>query len=262
MGTRKGKNQQLIEAELKLKAEQNADQAKMRDPQNSLKSAKASDQSSANAMNAAVNQDVKAQEKQAAEEAAASRQTGEAQDKVDELQADIKSEKNAKIEAKRFADEKEAEIERRSEERYQKKMATRQRQSVVTVPTANDADNFRDCCVKIYKAIEKINRLKNGLCGGTEKDVKIWLEMLKPVKDRAKSFSKKSPNITVPTGRRNWHSFNLICGDDDRENRIYRNEFIGACMQLVEASVYLPDDWLGSKWIDYTKAILKELQKH
>lgn len=261
MGTRSGKTQRVKAAELKLKAAQKFDQDKMRNPNNPLKSARSSDQSRANSMNTAVKADVKEQKKAAAVKEADTplpdiNTTEELGPIVDDLKAEIKSEDDAKVEMKRLALERKDEIEALAEELFQEKMATRGRQTVVTVPATNDPDNHRDCCNKVVKAIELINRYKKAIKGGNKKDVTTWLDILDKVNDHAKSFSKATPKIVVPEGRRNWSGFDIVCGSDDRENRIYKNEFIGACMILVEVSAK------GQKWIDYTRSILKELQKH
>jgi len=255
MGTRPGKDQKLKAAELKLKAAQKLDQSKMRDPNNPLKSAMAGDQSSAKTMNAAVAHDVKVQEVATLPDI----NTTEALEPiVEELEAEIKEEDAAKVEKKRLAKETEDEIERRAEERFQEKMAVKGRQTIVTVPASNEPGNHRDCCVKMVKAIEIINRYKNGITGH-DADIKIWLKMLDKVKKLAKVFSKSSPSIAVPKGKRNWSGIDLKCGHDGRENRVYKNEFIGACMMLIEASADL--NWKGQMWTDYTRSILKSLQK-
>ena len=256
MGTRKGKSQKLKDAELKLKAARQADQASMRNPDSPLKSARSADQSSANAMNMAVEKDKKEHEKNADKDLPDTNTTEALEGDVADLKADIKSEDDAKVEKKRLADERDAEIEERAEERFQKMMETRNRQTVSTIPAANDPGNHRDCCIKIAKSIKIINKYKTGITGCNEADVKIWLGMLDKINKSALSFSRALPDITAPTGRRNWSGFDLVCGDDDRESRIYKNEFIGACMILIEASAD------GQKWVDYTRSILKQLQKH
>lgn len=276
MGTRQGKSQQLKDAELKLKAAGKQDQLDMRNPDSPLKSAKARDQSSANKMNAAVQKDLKNQEKEGAAGTETENSETEAKSEdidlndlntteelepiVEKLAADIKAEEDEKAEKKRLADEMEEEIELRAETRYQEKMKTRLNQEVVTVPAANDPNSHPECCLKLTEAIEGINRLKSGIKSPHEQDVKIWLGMLTEVKKSAKAVSKAPPTITKPTGRRNWAGFDVVCGDGDRENRIYKNEFIGSCMLLIETSENLPSAWLGQNWIGYTKGILKQLQ--
>ncbi len=260
MGVRAGKDQKLKDAELKLKAEQQGDQLKMRNPDNPLKSAKATDQGSANAINAAVEKDNKAQEKAAKNaDKALPETTDELQDVVDDLKEEVKTSADEVLEKKRLADERDADIEARAIELAKKMTATKTSQTVNTIPAVNDPDNHRDCCLKLVKAIEAINRLKSGLTGGDAKDIAIWLVMLTAVKKRAKTFSQLPPIIDVPEGARNFRGLDLECGDNDRENRIYKNEFIGSCQQMIDASYHMPESWLGDKWLDYTKSIIKAL---
>jgi hypothetical protein len=265
MGTRQAKSKKLKEAELKLKAARRADQLAMRNPDNPLKSAKANDQSNANKINAAVAADVKKQEGQDAADAAEKdlpviNTTEELEPIVEELKSEIQTEEDAKVEENRLKEEMEEEIERRAEKRFQEKMATRQRQEVVTAPSVGDPTSHKDCCLKLVKAIEGINRLKSGITSLSEKDVKNWLQMLTAVKKRAATFSTLLPKIDVPEGKASFAGFDLVCGDNDRENRIYINEFIGYCEWLIEASVHIPSDWSGQKWVGYTKQILKALK--
>lgn len=250
MSVKRNKQQQADETAINLKAQEKAHL----NPDSNLKTGKSGNQSSAAAMNASVQQDVAAQEAEAAE--AAEKLKG-AQDNFDEKSAALAAEQEEERLKKQIAIDLEKEIEARAEARYQEKLKSMPKHVVASVPEAVVPSDHVSCCVRTARILGYLEKLLDYL-PSTNSALNTWWDMLEKLQLKVEAKSKTPPKFKLPKKMLSFGKIRIE-GETPKAVGIYESELRGHCQNLLDVLADFPGTWQGPL-VKYTKALLKAIQ--
>ena len=268
MGVKNNKKQAIKKAAEKVGAADKLSQVKS--AKGKGHTSKADNQSGADAMNVAVAEDVKQQEKDAAEAAAAEAGNPEvaASDTPDALENygaadgpdDVGDEAEKGVdEAAQKKVDFDAAVEVRAQEIADERAANKAAVPRSAAAAPLDVNDHNNICLRMTVAIDGIKKVVPHL-DADHAGLGVLFGMLAEIGKVTAKRGKALPNLDEPSKRPSFGGIKFGEHITPKACGIYRRELIGHCTNLVECADHLPKKWLGA-WVGYLNTLKKVLEK-